>query len=353
MKHQFLCLQLLIALFVVGLSLHVSAQCDSLAQAVEDTSGYIMAPMLTDSTIDSSAALPLNALVPRYSFDYGGDSVHVKLDFSEFLLNRKKLYLDYWCRDRVVTINPVTNEPTWEWSDSVLRARSRTRVFDVVAGDTIQFFRFVYWADRLLDQITYVRYINPSPLSYSIRLHEASNGNPILLLDTMYFAPTTVSKRPCIFSWFPLTSRVRTIVPSAIMDTTEVYVSVQLFTQPNNPFPIVRSDKLDIGMSPQILSNIQWMAYSDSVQANLDCTGAPDCDVSAYDLSNPPRIQVTLTTPSALTSISIVTIHGIEVWSGALPLASNPYHMNISPGLYIVVGKENGIVQCTRKVYVP
>lgn len=343
-----------VAAFFLVVSHVTHAQCDSLSQAMlYSDSLTITAPMNPDGSLDMANALPnaAAAMTAFYLFEYSTDSAHVKMEFSEFMSNGRKLFLDNWCKDRVVNWDYTNNVAAMNWTESDMRANSKTREFDVIAGDTLQFFRTIWWEDRLQNGVSYDRYVNPNPLSYCVELYDATTGARIAKMDTMLLSPTTPTRQPCIYSWYPMLSRVRMVVPGSVTTSTPARIRIGIHTYPLNTQPVVRLDYFDFARSQFILSNATWLAYNTNVEANLGCP-VSSCDVMAAGLSGPSRISLVVASPTSLDYIGIYSPNGQQVWGTAFPVA-NPVQINLSPGLYIVVGIDGGQAVCTRKVVVP
>jgi hypothetical protein len=148
-------------------------------------------------------------------------------------------------------------------------------------------------------------------------------------------------------------ARIRNVIPSTVVDSTNVYIRVNTWANGGAPYPFIRKDGIQQMLSGAKLTNSQFTAYSDSVEANISCAGGEDsCEVTASLRVDPSGIVISTLVPCSLTSVEIRSIDGSLEWSSSVPLNSNPSIVSLSPGLKIVLGKTNAAVVCTRKVLV-
>lgn len=326
-------------------------QCDSLLQAITSDSGYAWVSMRTDgdTTFD-----PPEQFAPYFTFSYEADSSFSTWFFSEFLLNRKQLYLSNWCFKRVVNYDTATDSPKADWTASEMRNRSTTRTFPVIGNDTLQFFRGLSWIDRYSSALSFNRYVNNSGIGYSVELVDSGSGMRLLLLDSFAIGTTSDDKKPCINSWYPMGARVRCVVPSTVGDTTSAYIRINTWAFGAAPYPFIREEGIRKMLSGYKLSSSQFTAYSDSVEANIHCGGggAGSCDLEVIPTSSPSGILISNVVPSSITNIEVRNTDGSLIWWSSVPLASNPIAVTLSPGLKIVLGMSNSTVICTRKILI-
>lgn len=323
------------------------SQCDSLLQVATSDSGYVVV-----SSADTNTQISADEFGPEFHFGYVSDSSHSQWRFKEFLLNKHKLYLMNWCHKRLTNWDAINDSPQEDWDPAELRARSTTRVFPVEGGDTLQFYRTLSWVDRLTGNLSYNRYVNPNGLAYSVELVDTNGLTRIMLLDTFNIGPTTGSKKPCIYSWYPSAARIRQVVPVSA-DSTDAIIRINTWANGAGPAPFYRHDKYGRMMSYYDLTHSYWRDYMDSVEANIDCSSSPSCDISAIGTSGPSGVSVSAIWPSSLSSVEIRDVYGTLIWSSILPFGSNPTFVPCSSGLRIVIGSSLGQAVCTKKVYVP
>lgn len=338
-----------IVVCLIGVVTQATSQCDSTFQAIGEGYGWALA--LEDGSIDTANIHSLDDHGPEYVFYSASDSSKLRFQFGEFMANRRKVFLANWCFGRTVNWSDSLDAPTHEWTPQQMRDRSYVRDFPVNPGDTLQFYRAVWWEDRLNSAVIASRYINPDPVSYSVSV-EYANGTRMAVIDTMYFGTTTSDRRPCIVTWYPMLSRVRYLIPSTTDSNTTVRIRFSMYHHGSPPQPFVRNDVYDGWESAQHLGSQDWRAWNDSVVAVNNCASQQSCDISVTSGTSPSRVNITVASPSDIDRVDIVTVNGTTVWTSSVPMASNPMPVNVNTGLYIVVAKKNGSVQCTRKVIV-
>ncbi len=340
----FLALVMLILLHVDGKS-----QCDSLLQAASSAGGFRVAYLAQNGvdTLYQSA----DEWAPKYAFNYEADSSYSTWMFGEFLLNRRKLMLGEWCMKRVVNYDSGTTVAVANWTAAEMRQRSVTRPFLAYSGDTLQFYRTISWLDKATMALSYDFYVNQNGISYSVELVSSASGSRIALLDTCSFATTTATRKPSLYSWYPMASRVRYVLPITF-DSTNVFIRVNTWTSGASPHPFTRYDGLGPMRSAIELSSSQWRSYSDSVQANIVQAGSVTCSITVGTTSNPLGMLVGHGQVSGLDRLSVVDIYGATHWTSACPLLTNPTHVALGQGLYIVVGNSGGQVICTKSIII-
>ncbi len=267
-------------------------------------------------------------------------------------MNQRKLYLSNWCHKRLVNYDEVGDSTLMEWSPTELNSRSTSRVIPIRGGDTLQFYRTLSWIDRTTSGPSFNRYVNPSRIGYSVELVSVSTNTRVMLLDTVLFEQTTSTRKPCLSSWYPTASRVRHIVPSHV-DSTDAVVRISTWAFGAHARPFYRKDRMSRMKSDHDLSQPYWTAYSDSVEANIECGSPSVCDLVVSAPSAQSGLNISVPWPSTLTRIDVCDLFGTLLWSSAVPLPSDPAFAYTGSGLRIVVGKADGHVVCTRKVIVP
>lgn len=327
--------------------------CDSLLQADTSGSGYGIVVLLPDSTFDIQNQKNIDEYCAGFRYEYASDSSHVYWAFSEFLINRRKMYLSNWCANRVLNFDSAAHVPVATWTPIELNNRSTTRTVSITGGDTLQFFREMWLATLGSSATAYNYYQNAHALSYSVELVDSATGRRVMLLDTTGYSVTTASRKPCIYSWYPMFARVRVVVQSSI-GAFKGYVRINTYAAGANPDPWVRVDNFRPFLSHKWLAKPSILEYNNNVEQNLDCSTTISCDVSCLGIAGPPRISITQQSPLTSSSVALYTLYGSEIWSSTLPMTSNPISVSVpQSGLYIVVCRSGSAVVCTSKVFVP
>ena len=97
----------------------VHAQCDSTLQAVTTAGGYSMKSITTEG---DTLTYPVETWSAKFIFTYESDSSYNNWSFSEFLINRRKLFLSNWCNQRVINYNESTQQAEEDWTPEALRS---------------------------------------------------------------------------------------------------------------------------------------------------------------------------------------------------------------------------------------
>jgi len=328
----------------------VHAQCDSTLQAVTTAGGYSMKSITTEG---DTLTYPVETWSAKFIFTYESDSSYNNWSFYEFLINRRKLFLSNWCNQRVINYNESTQQAEEDWTPEALRSNSTTKIFPVHAGDTLQFYRELFWIDRVTMQRSFDMYKNSETISYSVELVNAETGNRILQIDTFSIEANQQRGKVGIYSWYPMASRIRCIVPPCEGLST-AFIRINTYAAGPNRQPFVRKDQYSPMMSDKHLASLWYLGYNDSVEVNNKNSHQASCEISVSETTTPGTIKVGYNWPSTTVhNITIYTVGGAVVWSAPLPLPSNPLPVVVPPGLLIVVGSSNGLAVCTRKAYVP
>lgn len=317
-----------------------------------DSSLYVVG-VVNDSTMDTSNARPSSMFAPAFRYEYQSDSMHVYWYFSEFNVNKRKLFLSNWCTPRIINYNKTTKQMYQEWTPQQMNNRSTTRIFPVNTGDTIGFYRELWLRRFGVSLPVYDYYKCSEVLSYSVELVDSASGARIALMDTTQFDTTRTSRKPCIASWYPMYSRVRYVVPEGYA-SHPVFLRINTYVVGVHPQVMIRVDEHGQMRSTSFLSNPLVQQYCQNVQSNLDCTADNACELTVASNTSPPTITVTLSSAPTATNISVYSVAGATVWSGAVPLPSNLFTVSVpTSGLYLVIARSASNVVCTRKVIVP
>lgn len=334
-----------------GVVIHAQCTgCDSLVQAVGDSSMFVSTYNAADYSLDTSIRLVPSSFCPSYSYEYETDSTHTFWAFSEFLKNGRKLFLLNWCRDSIRNYDQTGDSAVATWTQEQMNARSLTKTFTVGSGDTVGFYRFQWFAQRGVSGASFYYYKNPSVLSYSVVLVDSTTGSRIATLDTAEWGATTNSRKPCFYSWYPMYARVRYTLPAGYTNTP-VFLQVNTYAVGSTAQPFVRQDRMYSFYSTTYLTNPSITAYCDSVEANITCGPGPACGLTATPQINPTSISISVPTPTTIASVWVYDVFGNQHWQGGVPLSSNPSVVSLTSGLYVVVAyNSTGNVLCTQKV---
>lgn len=333
----------LLSLWIVD----VRAQCDSLnqVQLQLDT----MYATNEDGTMDRDNIVLSNEIVPYFSFDYQQDSCRVRFRIGEFSWNHHWIHLQ-WCDGKVYNFDPAGDSAKWDYTNAQLSAISRTRTFQVQGGDTLEFFRELFWFDNATNSYNPDRIRSDDDLSFSVELVDAADDTRVMLLDTMSLK-SSGGTNPCLYMWRPVVARIGHIVAGSV-GTISAYIRVNVAATGSSGSRFMRYDNMRLALSPAHLTDSGWNSYVASVASANNCTQS--CTFSAGALSSPRRVQVSIRGDRTMVDrIDVVDLNGNVIDTTALPVPS-PYTVNVAAsGLYIVPGYRNASVVCTQLIYVP
>lgn len=325
------------------------AQCDSSFQFYRpDAKIYPLGPNGADTTV------PIDPRIwtAQWHFETQSDSTVTKLVFDDFLSNGRRIWLDSWCRGKVWNWNGATEQYFNEVSNAQLSNLSRTAYMPVIAGDTIGFFRHIYWIKRGgAANVPLSKYVSDDAVSYSVELVRQSNGQRMALLDTFRISQSGASS-PCVYSVYPLASKVRYVIPSTTTDTVFACIRVNVFTDGGSNDTFTRGDVFSTARVRIFLNNPTFENFMSIVNADNACvasagscgmavtngtTGTVNADVSSNDI-----VQVKAFSQQG----GLVSDAAVTSWPSTKALATGS-------GLFIVCGINSaGAVVCTSTMMV-
>lgn len=132
----------------------------------------------------------------------------------------------------------------------LLTFNSRTEYFQVVAGDTISFYRSVDWFDPSSNRQDTNNYYSLDTLEMVVHLVRVSDGTPIQL-DSLSVLPQVPAGRPSIYGERPIMALVHYVVPS-VFDGDSVFIGVTVRARGQGAYHWMRHDFVSIGVSAQL-----------------------------------------------------------------------------------------------------
>lgn len=332
-----------------------TVDCDSTLLDLRDSGDYSIAPMGADGTPDVDKSLSADLLSAEFQFMCLTDSFVVRSMFTEFSSNGEQLRLAHWCYDRCVCVGADT-QYACNWTLRDLHDRSTTRPFMVRLGDTLRFFRSIYWYDRFTDELESRRFSSDATWSYSVDLVDIQSGQNIQQLDTMSIRHLGETDHACRYSWFPAASIVSRVVDHSVipdgLTPRQTCIRVRVYLDGEDAHSIHRCDQVGFLQSSSTLQSIGWAHYSESVAELELCNKSKDCGLNVQVLPS-QAISIALNTSTQQPDrISIADVYGNVVFTRAATLSDEIVNVNLSSGLYIVSSYRDGTVLCTNKVYV-
>lgn len=317
------------------------------------STNWSYADVIDSNTLDTNNLRPAGTFAPSFRYEYQSDSSHVYWYFSEFSLNKHKLFLANWCAPRIINFDKSNQQLVQDWTPQEMNTRSTTRVFPVSSGDTLGLYRELWFRKFGTSPPVYDYYKCSEVLSYSVELVDSASGSRIAMLDTTRFDTTRSSRKPCIESWYPMFSEVRYVVPDGY-SLQPVFLRINTYVVGSNADIMIRVDQHGQMKSSTSLASSGVQQYCQQVQSNLDCNSSGSCDVSVTASSSPPTLSITAAATSTANSVEVYSISGTKIWSGPIPQPSNPFSEYV-PGssLYLVIARSFSNIVCTNKIIVP
>lgn len=324
-----------------------NAQCDSLRQV--QMSADTMFAVNQDGTLDTSNFVLSNELTPYYYYEYQQDSTTVTLRIGEFSWNSNWLHLE-WCDQKQYNFDVQGDTARWDYTNAQLSAISRTRTFAVHPGDTLGFYREMFWYDKTTSSFSANHFVSDDDLAYSVELVDAGNGDRVMLLDSIRLQSTSTAT-PCLYLQRPAIARIGHVVPAST-GSLNGYIRVNVFSSNTSNNAFIRMDDLALALSKSHLVDAGWKQYAQNVEAANNCHQT--CTFTVSSQTSPKQIHINVSSgQTAVDRIDVVDINGNLIQSTSLPTTS-PFTVSLgSSGIYIVPGYKNGGVVCTQLVSVP
>lgn len=239
-----------------------------------------------------------------------------------------------------------------EVTNTQLSELSRTAYMPVIAGDTIGFFRYVYWIKRGgAANVPLSKYVSDDVVSYAVELVRQSDGQRMALLDTFRISQSGASS-PCVYSIYPLASKVRYVIPSHITDTILACIRVNVYTSGGSNDTFTRGDIFSTARVRIFLNNLYFENFMAVVDSNNVCrASAGNCGMAVTN-------GTTGTVNAAVSSNGIVQVKAFSQQGSPVADASvmswpSTKALATGVGLFIVCGINSaGAVVCTSTMMV-
>ncbi len=282
-----------------------------------------------------------------YFFTMSYDSTsRVSYLFTEPKVNGNRIRLLHWKDKRVVNAEAA-----------YLSFNSRTDNFPVTVGDTVSFYREMWWINPLTRQQGPNNYRALDTLRYSVWLVRASDTQTVALLDSMTIMPSPQPGPPTIYATQPIIAVVRFVVPTSIIGDS-MFMGVRVEAQGPGQFHFTRRDDFTVGRS-KILNRSQeyLMRYSHVLgkRPAEDLTGHEDpASTLRVETVNQSEIRISFSGGAGGTRLVIYDQDGNVIaypyaTSAAAGTRAASYRF-LSSGAYFVALEEEGRIVATCKV---
>lgn len=200
----------------------------------------------TNQHVDSNQALfdfqgtMLDNAGPIYWFEMHYDSCRTMYSIGEFKRNSEKLPLANWCYRNVIrSADPATLGDT-----------SRTEPFYVVTGDTISYYRELYWLHDA-DGFNLNSYHALDTLDYVVELVDDSTGLRLTTLDSIGLQRETGKGTGLFYGTGNSAAIVQYITPSLYNQKT-VFLRLKLYARGTGLYNMIRFDRMSAGLSARL-----------------------------------------------------------------------------------------------------
>ncbi len=184
-----------------------------------------------------------------YTYTMAYDSTsRIHYLFTEPKINTARIPLLHWKYQRVVNAEA-----------SYLSYNSRTANFPIAAGDTVSFYREMWWINPTTQRQDPDNFTSLDTLHYSAWLVRAADTQTVALLDSMTIMPSPQPGIPIIHATQPIMAVVRFIIPSNITGDS-MFIGIRVGAQGAGQFFFTRRDAYTIGRS-RALSEPLYVDY--------------------------------------------------------------------------------------------
>ncbi len=299
-----------------------------------------------DSTGQPDTANPVDVRYwgPQERFEYQSDSMRFRIHVGEIALNRRGVFLANWSFGQCLNWNDSTQDAQVQYTNEQLSKRSTTYFFPISSGDTVSFYRSIYWSNKFKRGPAPTTWVGPDNMYYSVEVVDSATLSRIALLDTFEMLATTNTpgRNPSFFTWYPLASRVQWVAPSAVGTGRKVLVRVNVRTAGSENRLFFRSDIYARHHSFSDLGHPGWTAFMDAAYAS-NVRSTTNCGIVVATVQGGVNIHTTAQTDQ----LRVVDLTGATFWEGPAATSEQPQHVPLIPGRYIAVRLVNGVVVCT------
>ncbi len=324
------------------------AQCDSSFQFYPPDARIY--PTTADGP-DTSHPIDPRIYTAQWHFETQSDSTTTHIIVDDFIGNGRRIWMHNWCRDKVWNWNKVTKQYFVEISNAGMSEMSRTSYMPIVAGDTIGFFRCIYWGSRSATEPRF-RYVSDDVVSYSAELVRQTTGQRLALLDTFRISQNGAST-PCFHARYPLASKVRYVIPSHITDTIHACIRINVHTNGASNDTFSRSDVFSTARVRLFLDNAYFENFMSTVNTENACGASPvNCGVTiANGTAGTINAMISSNTVALVKAYSQ---QGLPVAEAAITSWPSTKTLTTNSGLFMVCGLDDtGTIICTSMVMVP
>ncbi|HVZ40910.1 MAG TPA: hypothetical protein VHI13_16640 [Candidatus Kapabacteria bacterium] len=231
-------------LFAAGPS-PAQAQGDSLVMIPSPDVRPDLWVMLQDSArvylVVDHDTMDAHGVAPSYMFSMHYDSIEtIQYLLTEWRRNQTNLRLPSWIDSRVVNA-----------SATMLSFNTTTDTFTCATGDTLSFYRELWWYESMTSDQDTNNYYALDSLDYAMELVRDSDSLRAALIDSIGILPNDHPDRPRIHGTRPLIALVQYQVP-AELNGVKTFMRLLLYHRGTGKYWFTRSDHYTMGASNRL-----------------------------------------------------------------------------------------------------
>ncbi len=225
--------------------------------------------------------IPAEWASAAFSFDMVSDSIFLTTyEFTECSHNGARIPLRHWKDRRVANANAV-----------LLSFNSTTDTFTVHGGDTISFYRELYWKNLMTGEQDTAAYMALDSLDYAVELVRLSDSSRVALVDSIGLLANPTEAPPRIHGMYPLMACPRYVVDQTL-NGTAVFLRLLVYHRGGGPYWFTRTDHITLGAS-QRLAEPMWQDFATVFQPAFARLTAPQLrGASSHPAGGQPYLGV-------------------------------------------------------------
>jgi len=148
--------------------------------------------------------------------------------------------------------------PSWQYrrrvnaSAAMIGSNSRTEAFPLLAGDTLSFYRELFWYPLRGGHNEMNNYYARDTLDYSVELVRVRDSSRVALLDSLGVLPSFQPSIPRLYGMCPMAALVKYVVPPELANGDSVFMRLLPYARGDGDYFFTRADEITIGLSRRV-----------------------------------------------------------------------------------------------------
>ncbi|MBL7973937.1 MAG: hypothetical protein JNJ85_03430 [Candidatus Kapabacteria bacterium] len=194
-----------------------------------------------------------NFVSPCYLFAVNFDSCSVRCMNTQLEHNGKRITFADWCRERWIT----------DRTSPQLSAMSVTDTFQIKGGDSIKYYRELWWFIVNSSKTNAFKYWSSADISFSVELIDSENNERFTLIDSTSLQKQEYINKPKMFATNPVVGFITYKVPMFVT-SAKVFIRFNVYQVGNAKENFKRFDAIGIGLSDHQLQD-GWQKWKNDV----------------------------------------------------------------------------------------